>query len=749
MALALALPPINFFILSRGAPLTLEPDSIAGEAIFVVVSIIVLSLMSDLRGQEAKTRASERKLSLILDAAISAVITIDSRKSIVSMNPAAEAMLGCFEDEAIGQSIENFIAEGHRLASRRCFQRLSASGSARRQVKSIKIRCLRVIGEEFPAEVSAAIVRADGEMFFTLIVRDISDRVAAEQELARLSRLYAALGEINQAIVQSRDRTDLFNRACRSLVKSGGFRMAWIGWHDVAARRLIPIADFGDADNYLSAVEVSTDDGPLGRGPTGTAFREGRTCICDDMLTDPSLKPWQSAIERRRLRASAAFPLRLNGEIEGVLTVYAYEAGFFRDKEVALLKEAASDIDFALNNFSREHERQKAQASARRENDFSSAMIESMPGVVYFYDSDGHFLRWNRNFEIVSGYSTDEIREMQPLQFFHAAERDVVGKRIEAVFAEGEASVEASFQAKDGTLTPYFFTGRRVMFDSRPCLVGVGVDISQRKLAENAIRELNESLESKVAERTEQLRSALIRAESADRTKSAFLATMSHELRTPLNSIIGFTGIVLKGLAGPLSSEQTKQLGMVRNSARHLLDLINDVLDISKIEAGELEIRPKRFDLHEAVDRVAASVRPLAAAKTLSLDVSYLRSDDCIVSDQRRVEQTLLNLLNNAIKFTEQGGVTLRVEDTSLNAEAAVRFRIADTGIGIRPEDMGKLFQPFRQIDTGLSRVHEGTGLGLAICRRLVELLGGDISVESELGRGSAFSFTLPAKRSV
>jgi signal transduction histidine kinase len=194
---------------------------------------------------------------------------------------------------------------------------------------------------------------------------------------------------------------------------------------------------------------------------------------------------------------------------------------------------------------------------------------------------------------------------------------------------------------------------------------------------------------------------------------------------------------------------------MVRNSARHLLDLINDVLDISKIEAGELQIRPKSFDLRESVDRVVNSVRPQAAAKSLSLDVIYSRSDDTIVSDQRRVEQTLLNLLNNAIKFTDRGGVTLRVDETTPGANAAVseratvRLQVADSGIGIRPEDIEQLFKPFRQIDTGLSRRHEGTGLGLAICRRLVELLGGTISVESELGRGSVFTVTLPMKGSV
>jgi signal transduction histidine kinase len=242
------------------------------------------------------------------------------------------------------------------------------------------------------------------------------------------------------------------------------------------------------------------------------------------------------------------------------------------------------------------------------------------------------------------------------------------------------------------------------------------------------------------------------RAESADRLKSAFLATMSHELRTPLNSILGFTGIVLKGMAGPLNAEQEKQLGMVQNSARHLLELINDVLDISKIEAGQLTVHCAPFDLSSSTERVLALVRPLADKKGLALRVVASSSVVTVESDRRRVDQILLNLLNNAVKFTDCGEIALSVELTELELSAdrarpcVVRIRVADTGIGMTDSDMVELFQPFRQLNTGLERAHEGTGLGLAICRRLATLLGGTISVESVLGKGSTFTLTLPFK---
>lgn len=249
------------------------------------------------------------------------------------------------------------------------------------------------------------------------------------------------------------------------------------------------------------------------------------------------------------------------------------------------------------------------------------------------------------------------------------------------------------------------------------------------------------TLEQRVAQRTEELKSAKEAAESADRVKSAFLATMSHELRTPLNSIIGFTGILIQGLAGPVNPEQHKQLSMVRDSSRHLLALINDVLDISKIEAGQLEVQREPFDLPVSIQKVTGIVAPLAEKKGLELHVNVAPELGLLLSDPRRIEQILLNLLNNAIKFTERGHVTLTAESAGAN----VRISVADTGIGIKKEDLSALFQPFRQIDTGLSRQHEGTGLGLAICRRLIGLLGGEITVTSVWGKGSVFTCTLPA----
>jgi signal transduction histidine kinase len=258
-------------------------------------------------------------------------------------------------------------------------------------------------------------------------------------------------------------------------------------------------------------------------------------------------------------------------------------------------------------------------------------------------------------------------------------------------------------------------------FDSRELLVRIKTHLA-----------LNDTLEKLKIEKEN--------AQSADHLKSAFLATMSHELRTPLNSIIGFTGILIQERPGPLNDEQKKQLGMVQNSARHLLTLINDVLDISKIEAGQLKMNLQQFNLPEVISKVVDTNKPFADKKNLRIVVSIDENINDITSDSLRVQQILLNLVNNAIKFTEAGTISINC----FSAGNFVKIQITDTGMGIESDKIGQLFKPFMQIDTGLTRKKEGTGLGLSICKKLTEMLNGKIEVESEIGSGSIFTVILP-----
>lgn len=586
--------------------------------------------------------------------------------------------------------------------------------------------------------------------------REVIDQSFAQlreqrSEIERFNRLYRAFSRINHEVMLVEAREDIFTSICEVLVKHGGFRMAWVGLLDDAGARLQPVASAGQGikaviNDLKLRAEVSA--GSVGWDQVITA---GQPMVCNDFSRSDDTLHWRELAARHHLRSRAALPLREGGRVVGVLSVYADEHGFFRDREMALLEEVVVDVSCALDRFALEEERGRAELLAQRELAFSQAMIDSMPGIVYFYDDKGRFLRWNRNFETVSGYRGKEIARMHPLQFFDDPDQARVAERIRQVLLHGEASVEADFLSRDGSKRPYYFTGRRLDYDGRPCLAGVGLDISERKQAEAALRELNDSLECRVAERTEQLESAVQRAESADRLKSAFLATMSHELRTPLNSIIGFTGIILQKLAGPLTEEQSRQLGMVQGSARHLLELINDVLDLSKIEAGQLDVRAEPFSPTESLQRVLDSVAPQIEKKGLELAVDVSSALPEMRSDRRRFEQILLNLVNNAIKFTDEGTITVSVEQQPgylpplVGAACeAIRLTVTDTGIGIREEDQDTLFQPFHQLDSGLTRKHDGTGLGLMICRRLAELMGGEIRLRSEWGRGSEFTVVLP-----
>lgn len=599
--------------------------------------------------------------------------------------------------------------------------------------------------------ITSTILFVSMRWIFGALEKSFTSLQNQEQEVKRLNRLYSALNEINHSIARTSQRDELFEKICRNLVEHGGFCMAWVGWNNPATHILVPVASYGDNTGYLKTIEIATNESPEGQRPAGQAFRQSRPHISNDVVKDPSMEFWREEVQEQGFKSLGAFPIRIKHIVRGMLNVYSMEKDFFQKKELDLLMNAASEISFALENFEREAERVRARESVSNERAFSETLLESLPGILYFYNKEGKFLRWNRNFAEVSGYSPEEIATMHPLDFFTLDDRNSVKIRIEETMADGESSVEAPFLTKSGRQIPYFFTGSRIQYEGEACLVGVGIDLSERAKAEHALRELNENLEHMVAERTWELQAALVRAEAADQLKSAFLATMSHELRTPLNSIIGFTGIVLQELAGPLNPEQAKQLGMVRKSSRHLLNLINDILDLSKIEAGQLEIQISPFDLGDCISNAVELVRPLAEQKSLQLSTSLAHLGCPIVSDQRRVQQILINLLNNAIKFTDHGSVSLSLEysdeppfDCASGIQKGVCIKVSDTGIGISTEDLAKLFQPFQQVDTGLTRQHEGTGLGLVICRRLVKLLGGEIHVRSVESSGSEFTLTLP-----
>jgi len=250
-------------------------------------------------------------------------------------------------------------------------------------------------------------------------------------------------------------------------------------------------------------------------------------------------------------------------------------------------------------------------------------------------------------------------------------------------------------------------------------------DVTERKRVEQALQEKNVELERAIL------------------AKDRFLANMSHELRTPLNGIIGFTEFLIGEKPGPLQPKQKEYLNDVLSSARHLLMLINDVLDLAKVEAGKMELHPEPFLIREALEEATAVVKTMADLKQITLTVTVDAGLQMATLDQQKFKQVLYNLLSNAVKFTDQGG-NVEVFAKRLD-ERHFEVQVRDTGIGIKPEDLGRLFTEFERLDSGTTRRFEGTGLGLALTKKIVELQGGHIRVEAEPGKGSLFTATLPS----
>jgi PAS domain S-box-containing protein len=374
-------------------------------------------------------------------------------------------------------------------------------------------------------------------------------------------------------------------------------------------------------------------------------------------------------------------------------------------------------------------ERRAAEEERRRGEQVHRLMVDRVKDyAIFMLDTGGHVMTWNAGAERIKGYRAHEIVGRH-FSTFYPEEDKAAGKparELEIAIATGKYEEEGWRLRKDGSLfwASVVITALR---DETGRLRGFGKvtrDLTERRQFEESLREKNAELER-----------ALL-------SKDRFLASMSHELRTPLNAIIGYTGTLLMRLPGPLNPEQEKQLRTVQGGARHLLSLINDLLDLAKINSGTIEIRREPVAVREVVEEVVTTLRPLASDKGIELSTSLPPEDIVIATDRRSLSQILLNLCNNACKFTREGSVRLHVERGEDPSRALI-FRVSDTGIGIRPEDQARLFQPFVQVGRDEGGDRNGSGLGLHLSQRLAELLGGRITVESEYGRGSRFTLTL------
>ncbi len=360
---------------------------------------------------------------------------------------------------------------------------------------------------------------------------------------------------------------------------------------------------------------------------------------------------------------------------------------------------------------------------------FSETLVESAPDAMVIVEEDGSIVLVNAAAESLFGYTRTELIGSSLDVLVPDRYRAAHAGNRQAFFSEPKARAMGAGLAltgrrKDGIEVPVEISLSPFISDERALITASIRDVSDRIRNERELRETNVALEG------------------ASRAKDRFLANMSHELRTPLNAILGFTGTILMELPGPLNEEQTKQLRTVQSSGKHLLSLINDLLDLSRIESGKLELKFEPIVGSELLEEIATGLRPLADAKGIKLRV--LAEPAVIVdADRRALRQILINLANNAIKFTDEGSVVLALSRGTDEHSAAIRFSVIDTGSGIAPSDQAKLFEAFEQVTGSRGRPYEGTGLGLYICRMLAGVLGATLSFESVLGSGSNFTLEL------
>ena len=507
-----------------------------------------------------------------------------------------------------------------------------------------------------------------------------------------------------------------------------------------------------DAERWLAAIVESSDDAIIGKTLDGiiTSWNAGAERIFGYSAEEVIGKPVTILIPPERWHEEAQILKRLrNGErIDHFDTTRIRKNG---DRiAISLTISPIHDSTGAISGISKiardvtEHRQllareESARAEALAEGKFRR-LIEDAPDAILQANADGKILLANRTAERMFGYSSEELLGIgvdslvpQALRSKHAALRKEFA--MAGVSRPMGLGLDLYARRKDGTELPVEISLSPIQTDDGVNVTAVIRDVSERKRTEEQIRSLEQSYLTELKTRHKE-------AERLNQLKSEFMASISHELRTPLHTIIGFAELLSEEGAGPLNEKQRRFVNHIQTDSEHLLGLINDVLDLSRIEAGGLVVRTEALPLQPAISEAVNAIQPQAAQKQVAVREGAIPKTE-VLADPLRVRQILYNLLSNGVKFTDPGG------EVGVSAEVdgdSVRITVADTGRGIPEEECGRIFDKFYQVGYTTAGVRQGTGLGLTICRQLVEIQGGKIWVDSEPGKGSRFHFTLPVR---
>lgn len=672
---------------------------------------------------EQALRRSEESYRSLVQSAPCGVLRLDARDGcLLEVNTALSEMLGY---SSPAELIRSSVSGGIRLDPE--LLRTFTDGRERDgDVIESEIEWKREDGTTQIIGLRGRLLRDEGgtPTCLEMIAENVTERRLAQERIRQLNRLYAVLTQAGRAIVHIRTKDELFQEICRVIVEQGRCQMAWVGLVESETGMVNPIASYPREADYLQGLSTTVDgQRPAGRGPVGSAIRDGSHVLCNDLLSDDRMRPWRERAQERGYRSVGAFPIFVHGHATGMIAIYSSEAGFFDHENVVLLDELAADLSFALESIELE------QMYHRAVDELDQFFALSLD-MLCICKLDGYMHRLNPAWEKTLGFSAEELCSRPWVDFVHPED----WPHAESAFLNLRSGVELSrlelrFRSKSGAYR--WLVGSATPALEQGVVFAAVSDITERKHLEEQLRSQNVALE-------EQNR----RVNEASRLKSEFLANMSHELRSPLNGIIGFSELLYDGKLGSLPERPREFVGRIHGSASHLLQLINGVLDLSKVEAGRLDFRPERVSVSAVVQEVMGILGTLAAEKQIRMEKEIDERVDAAFTDPGRLKQVLHNYISNALKFTAVGGsvvVRLKREGAS-----EIRLEVSDTGVGITEKDIARLFVEFQQLDGTRAKRYQGTGLGLALTRRIVEAQGGRVGVESRLGEGSTFFAVLP-----